>query len=210
MIELADIFRRHGPAYRAKFADRMSQSHLEAMEAIEQCRTEALDGHAYQGTDGGELASSSHAGTNRPGPKGQNEEATQWLEQQHDLLLLTPYVLVTSTRPDAWRDVARAHQETIYHLLVQPSAAALKELAWDPQDLGGQVGMMGVLQTSSAYPLPRAGWGTIVRRLDMALPPLGGLAGSRPRPRQNLPRQVQGGADQSRAARARASPGLAT
>jgi Transposase zinc-binding domain/Putative transposase len=147
MIELADIFRRHGPAYRAKFADRMSQSHLEAMEAIEQCRTEALDGHAYQGTDGGELASSSHAGTNRPGPKGQNEEATQWLEQQHDLLLLTPYVLVTSTRPDAWRDVARAHQETIYHLLVQPSAAALKELAWDPQDLGGQVGMMGVLQT---------------------------------------------------------------
>jgi len=45
MVELAEIFQRHGPASRAKFTDRLLPSHLAAMEAIEQCRTEALGGH---------------------------------------------------------------------------------------------------------------------------------------------------------------------
>ena len=55
MVELAEIFRRHGPAYRAKFTDRLLPSHLAAMEAIEQCRTEVLGGHLYQCSDCGEL-----------------------------------------------------------------------------------------------------------------------------------------------------------
>jgi hypothetical protein len=50
MVELAEIFRRYGPAYRAKFHDRMLPSHFAAMDAIEQCRTEALGGHLYQCT----------------------------------------------------------------------------------------------------------------------------------------------------------------
>ena len=54
MIELADIFRRYGPEYRAKFKDRIPQSHLEAMEAIEHCRTAALGGHVYQCMECGE------------------------------------------------------------------------------------------------------------------------------------------------------------
>ena len=48
MVELAEIFQRYGPAYRATFADRMPKSHLKAMVAIEQCRTEALGGYIYQ------------------------------------------------------------------------------------------------------------------------------------------------------------------
>ena len=60
MVELADIFRRHGPAYRARFGDRMPPSHLAAMAAIEQCRTEALGGHVYQCPDCGELEYSYH------------------------------------------------------------------------------------------------------------------------------------------------------
>ena len=55
MGELAEILRRHGPAYRAKFQDRLLPSHLAAMEAIEQCRTEALGGHLSQCPDCGEL-----------------------------------------------------------------------------------------------------------------------------------------------------------
>jgi hypothetical protein len=55
MMELAEIFRRYGPAYRAKFHDRMLPSHLAAMEALEQCRTEALGGHLSQCADCGEL-----------------------------------------------------------------------------------------------------------------------------------------------------------
>lgn len=56
MLELADIFRRYGPAYRAKFIDRLLPSHLAAMEALAPCRTEALGGHLSQGADCGALA----------------------------------------------------------------------------------------------------------------------------------------------------------
>ncbi len=147
MVELADIFRLHGPAYRAKFDGRMLPSHLKAMQAIEQCRTETLGGHVYLCRDCGETEYSYHSCKNRSCPKCQNEETTQWLEKQRALLLPVPYFLNTYTLPDELRDVARSHQETVYSILLQSSAAALKELALDPKYLGGKVGMVGVLQT---------------------------------------------------------------
>ena len=147
MIELAAIFRRHGPAYRAKFADRLLPSHLAAMEAIEQCRTEALGGHLSQCTACGELEYSYHSCKNRHCPKCQNEAATRWLEQQRTLLLPVPYFLVTFTLPEELRPVARAHQHCLYNLLFQTSAAALQALTRDPHYLGGQIGMVGVLHT---------------------------------------------------------------
>ena len=147
MLELADIFRRHGPAYRAKFADRVLPSHLAAMEAIEQCRTEALGGHLYQCTACGELEYSYHSCKNRHCPKCQNAAATRWLEQQRTLLLPVPYFLVTFTLPEELRPVARAHQRCLYNLLFQTSAAALQALTLDPHYLGGQIGMVGVLHT---------------------------------------------------------------
>lgn len=147
MIELADIFRHHGPAYRAKFKDHMPQSHLEAMEAIEQCRTAALGGHLYQCTACGELEYSYHSCKNRHCPKCQNEAAARWLEQQRALLLPVPYFLVTFTLPEELRPVARSHQHRLYNLLFQSSAAALQALAGDPHYLGGQIGMVGVLHT---------------------------------------------------------------
>lgn len=147
MVELADIFRRHGPAYRARFGDRMPPSHLAAMAAIEQCRTEALGGHVYQCPECGELAYSSHACKNRHCPKCQNEAATRWLEQQRALLLPVPYFLVTFTLPEELRPVARAHQHRMYNLLFQTSAAALQALTLDPHYLGGPIGMVGGLHT---------------------------------------------------------------
>ena len=147
MIELAEIFRRYGPAYRAKFADRVLPSHLAAMEAIEQCRTEALGGHLYQCTACGELEYSYHSCKNRHCPKCQNAAATRWLEQQRTLLLPVPYFLVTFTLPEELRPVARAHQHCLYNLLFRTSAAALQALTLDPHYLGGQIGMVGVLHT---------------------------------------------------------------
>ena len=147
MIELADIFRRHGPEYRAKFADRMPKSHLEAMEAIEQCRTEALGGHVYQCPECGDLEYRYHSCKNRHCPTCQNDEATRWLEQQRELLLPVPYFLVTFTLPEELRPVARSHQHLLYNLLFQTSSAALKALALDSKYLGGQIGMLGVLHT---------------------------------------------------------------
>src|SRR5437016_5974278 len=110
MLELAEIFRRHGPASRTKFADRMLPSHLAAMAAIEQCRTDALGGHLYQCAACGEREDSYHSCKNRHGPKCQNDAATRWLAQQRTLLLPVPYFLVTFTLPEALRPVARAHQ----------------------------------------------------------------------------------------------------
>ena len=147
MLELAEIFRRYGPAYRAKFADRVLPSHLAAMAAIERCRTEALGGHLYQCAACGELEYSYHSCKNRHCPKCQNDAATRWLEQQRTLLLPVPYFLVTFTLPEELRPVARAHQHCLYNLLFQTSAAALQALALDPHYLGGQIGMVGVLHT---------------------------------------------------------------
>jgi hypothetical protein len=147
MVELAEIFRRYGPAYRAKFADRLLPSHLTAMAAIEQCRTEALGGHLYQCADCGELEYSYHSCKNRHCPKCQNATTTRWLDQQRALLLPVPYFLVTFTLPEALRPVARSHQHCLYNLLFQTSAAALQALALDPHYLGGQIGMVGVLHT---------------------------------------------------------------
>jgi hypothetical protein len=117
MIELADIFRRPGPAYRAKCADRLLPSHLATMTAIEPCRTEALGGHLYQCPDCGKLEYSYHSCKNRHCPKCQKAAATRWLDQQRALLLPVPYFLVTFTLPEELRPVARAHQHCLDNLL---------------------------------------------------------------------------------------------
>lgn len=147
MVELADIFRRHGPDYRARFGHRMPQSHLAAMQAIEQCRTEALGGHVYQCVECEELEYSYHSCKNRHCPKCQNDDTTRWLDKQRQLLLPVPYFLVTFTLPEALRPVARSHQKCMYNLLFQTSAAALQALALDAKYLGGRIGMLGVLHT---------------------------------------------------------------
>jgi hypothetical protein len=147
MVELAAIFRRHGPAYRAKCTDRLLPSHLAAMEAMEHCRTEALGGPLSQCTACGALEYSSPSCQNRHGPTCQHEATTRWLEQQRALLLPVSYFLVTFTLPEERRPVARSHPHCLSNLLFQTSAAALQALTLDPHDLGGQSGMVGVLQT---------------------------------------------------------------
>ena len=147
MIELAEIFRQHGPAYRDKFSGRIPASHLRVMQAIEQCRTEALGGHVYICEECSQTRYSYHSCKNRHCPKCQNEAGQQWLEQQQALLLPVPYFMVTFTLPEGLRTLARSHQRQVYDLLFQTSAAALQELAQDPRFVGGQLGCLGVLQT---------------------------------------------------------------
>ena len=147
MVELATIFRQHGPAYRQKHAERMLPSHHQAMRAIERCRTEALGGHVFQCPDCGEVQYSYHSCRNRHCPKCQQGAAQQWLEKQKDLLLPTPYFMLTFTLPEGLRRVARRHQKLFYNLLFRTSAAATQKLAQDPRFIGGQVGMVGVLHT---------------------------------------------------------------
>jgi hypothetical protein len=147
MIELAEIFRRYGPRYRAKFGERMLPSHRQAMRDIEQCRTEALGGHVFHCDHCDETRYSYHSCKSRHCPKCQNAAGQQWLERQQDLLLPVPYFLVTFTLPTELREITRRHQKLIYTLLFRTSAAALQQLAQDPRFVGGQIGMVGVLHT---------------------------------------------------------------
>lgn len=147
MVELAEIFRLHGPDYRAQFGDRLLPSHRRAMQDIEQCRTEALGGQLYQCDSCRESHYSYHSCKNRHCPKCQNDQAEQWLAHQQRLLLPVTHFLLTFTRPEALRAVARSHQKTVYNILFRSSAEALQALAWDPRFIGGRIGMVGVLHT---------------------------------------------------------------
>lgn len=147
MVELADIFRLHGPAYRAKFSARMLPSHRRAMQDIETCRTEALGGQLYFCARCDEQRYSYHSCKNRHCPKCQNEQANDWLEKQQSLRLPIQHFLVTFTLPDELRSLARSHQKTIYNLLFRASSAALLQLAQDPRFVGARLGTVGVLHT---------------------------------------------------------------
>ena len=147
MLEVADIFRLHGPAYREKFGDRMLPSHHRAMQDIETCRTESLGGQLYYCAQCDQQRYSYHSCKNRHCPKCQNQQANEWLKQQTQLLLPTYHFLVTFTLPAELRALARSHQKTIYNLLFRASAAALQQLAQDPRFVGGRLGMVGVLHT---------------------------------------------------------------
>ena len=147
MITLGEIFRRYGPAYREKFGDRMPASHRAAMAAIEQCRTEALGGHVYTCPRCTTIRYHYHSCRNRHCPRCQQGQGQAWLAKQQALLLPVPYFLVTFTLPAQLRAVTRQNQRHLYALLFRSSARALQQLAADPRFLGGQIGLVGVLQT---------------------------------------------------------------
>jgi hypothetical protein len=125
----------------------MLPSHRAAMAAIEGCRTEVLGGHVYTCPTCATTRYSYHSCRNRHCSTCQQDAAQTWLSRQQDLLLPVPYFLVTFTLPATLRELARQHQRRIYTLFFRASAAALQHLAQDPRFLGGQIGMLGVLQT---------------------------------------------------------------
>lgn len=147
MVELADIFRLHGPAYRATFGDRIPASPLRAMQDIAQCRTEALGGHLFACEQCQQHHYSDHSCKNRPCPTCQHDQAHAWVEHQKSVLLpVTPF-LVTFTVPEQRRSLTRSHQKTLYNILFRASSAAFQALALDPRFLGGRIGRIGVLHT---------------------------------------------------------------
>ncbi len=147
MLELAEIFRLHGPQYREQFGKRMLPSQLRAMQDIEQCRTAALGGQLYFCNQCQEQRYSYRSCKNRHCPKCGNEQANRWLAEQQHLLLPVPHFLVTFTLPAELRTVARSNQKLLYNLLFRASSAALIKLAHDPRFVGGVIGMVGVLHT---------------------------------------------------------------
>ncbi len=147
MVTLADICQEYGPAYEAAFGDQLLPSHRQALRAIVQCRTAAMDGHVYQCDACEQTHYCYHSCRNRHCPQCQGDKAADWLTRQEAMLLPTPYFMLTFTLPAELRPFARSHQRLFYNLLFRASAEATQQLAHNPRFLGGDIGMVGVLHT---------------------------------------------------------------
>jgi len=117
------------------------------MADIERCRTRTMGGHVYHCDNCEKYVYSYHSCQNRHCPQCGNEAGQRWLAQQQQLRLPVPYFMVTFTLPEELRGVARSQQKLVYNILFRTSAAALQQLAKEPRFVGGQIGMVGVLQT---------------------------------------------------------------
>ena len=117
------------------------------MRAIEHCRTEVLGGLVYRCAACGETCYSYHSCRSRHCPKCQDEQTEEWLTLQQQLLLPTPYFLLTFTLPSELRDLAYRHQKLIYNLFFRASSQAAQKLASALRLIDGQIGLVGVLQT---------------------------------------------------------------
>ena len=149
MTTLNEIIQSYGAAYRAKYGEKLLPSHQRALRDLEICRTEALGGHVYDCPKCQIKEYKYHSCRNRHCPQCQAAAGETWLMRQQQLLLPTPYFMVTFTLPEEMRAMARSNQQVMYNLLFRSGAAALQELAADPRFVGGQIGLVGVLHTWS-------------------------------------------------------------
>jgi len=149
VVELAEIFRSAGEAYRQAYGDRMLPSHRRAMADIIDCRTPALGGSLFVCDTCDGLDYAYHSCRNRHCPKCHYGPSQLWLEGLRGRLLPCPYYFLTFTLPAELRPLARSHQSTVYDLLLREAAAALQHLADDPQWVGAKLGILAVLHTWS-------------------------------------------------------------
>jgi hypothetical protein len=146
LIPLAEILRRHWPAYARRFGAKLLPSHRHAVACILRCRTPALGGQVYR-CDCGRMEYSYHSCNHRACLRCGQADATEWLARQRQKLLPVPYYLVTFTVPAELRRLIRAHQKLLYGALLQESARALQDVARTHKNLGAEIGLLAVLQT---------------------------------------------------------------
>jgi Putative transposase/Transposase zinc-binding domain len=146
-LEVADIFRGHGPAWRRANAGHVSLDQLKVMSAIESCRTAALGGHVARCEDCAYTTIAYNSCRNRHCPKCQGAAARAWLAEREAELLPVPYYHVVFTLPAAISDIAYQNKAVIYDLLFKVSAETLITIAADPKHLGARVGITSVLHT---------------------------------------------------------------
>jgi len=145
---IGEIFHRYGPAYRVKYADRMSRQHLQVMQSLERCRTGELGAAVYRCDTCGRDHVVSQSCGNRHCPQCQGHKAKEWLDMELEKLLPCPYFLITFTVPQQLRRFVRSHPRQCYHAMFQAATATLIELAKNPKYIGSRrLGFTGVLHT---------------------------------------------------------------
>jgi Putative transposase/Transposase zinc-binding domain len=146
-LEVADIFDRHGAAWRKANAGHVSLGQLQVMSAIVSCRTAALGGHVTRCEDCAHTQIAYNSCRNRHCPKCQGAAARNWLAERQADLLPVPYFHVVFTLPAAIADIAFQNKAVIYDALFKASSEALLTIAADPKHLGARIGVTAVLHS---------------------------------------------------------------
>src|ERR1700730_14893776 len=146
-LEVADIFRRHGAAWRGANAAHLSLGQLRVMSAIEACRTARLGGHVERCEDCAHTRIAYNSCRNRHCPKCQWAAAAEWLAAREAELLPVPYFHVVFTLPAQIGAIAYQNKAKLYGLLFKAAAETLTTIAADPKHLGAKIGLTAVLHT---------------------------------------------------------------
>jgi hypothetical protein len=146
-LEVADIFRDHGPAWRSANAGHVSLEQFKVMSAIENCRTAALGGHVLRCEKCSHTTISYNSCRNRHCPKCQGAAAREWLAEREAELLPVPYFHVVFSLPGRIADIAYQNKSAIYDLLFKASSETMLTIAADPKRLGARIGFLSVLHT---------------------------------------------------------------
>jgi hypothetical protein len=146
-LEVADIFRRFGSAYRQTHAETLGRAQRRVMRAIELCRTAALGGHVECCDTCGHQRIAYNSCRNRHCPKCQSLARAQWLETRQAELLATEYFHVVFTVPEPIAAIAYQNKRALYNLLFHASAETLRTIAADPRHLGAEIGFLVILHT---------------------------------------------------------------
>ncbi len=148
-LEVADIFRGHGAAWREANRGHVSLGQLKVMSAIENCRTAALGGHVERCGNAacGHTTISYNSCSNRHCPKCQGAAAREWLAQREAELLPVQYFHQVFTLPAPVADIAYQNKAAIYAMLFKASAETMLKIAADPKHLGAKIGFIAVLHT---------------------------------------------------------------
>ncbi len=146
-LEVADIFRAHGAAYRREHAGQLNLPQLKVMSAIENCRTAALGGHVSACSKCGHQHIAYNSCRNRHCPKCQGAASQEWMAARIEDLLPVEYFHAVFTLPAQIADIAFQNKAAVYGLLFKTSAQTLLTIAADPKHLGAKIGMTSVLHT---------------------------------------------------------------
>jgi len=146
-LEVADIFRAHGGAYRREQTGHLNLPQLKVMSAIENCRTAALGGHVAACTKCDHQHIAYNSCRNRHCPKCQGAAAQGWMQARMEDLLPVQYFHVVFTLPSQIADIAYQNKAAVYGLLFKASSETLRIIAADPKHLGAKIGMTSVLHT---------------------------------------------------------------
>jgi hypothetical protein len=146
-LEVAEIFRCYGAAYRQEHGVSLSTAQRRVMNAIERCRTAALGGHLEQCDQCGHERNAYNSCADRHCPQCQSLARARWLEARRAELLATEYFHVVFTLPEAIATIAHQNKKLLYGLLFRATAETLRTIAADPRHLGAQIGFFAVLHT---------------------------------------------------------------